>query len=128
MRLARSHGFTLIELIVVVAIIALLLTIALPRYQTSVNRAEFVALVSNLRVLRDGIDAFHEDQGRYPRALVDLVNARYLREIPADPITGSNSTWLPVSGTGADAGGIVDVRSGAPGIAFNGVRYADLTP
>lgn len=125
---AGAKGFSLIELIVVVAIIALLLSIAVPRYQTSVERAEFVALVSNLRVLRHGIDSFHDDKGRYPGDLEELVQGRYLREMPTDPITRSKQTWLAIRGGGPGQEGIVDVRSGAKGMAFNGVPYADLTP
>lgn len=123
-----SLGFSLIELIVVVAIIALLLVVALPRYQSSLDRAEFVALSSSLRTMRESIDRFHEDKGRYPQNLEELVEEKYLREIPLDPITDSKTTWLPVEDTNEGRGGMGDVRSGAKGVALNGVSYTHLAP
>ncbi|KAF1722242.1 type II secretion system protein G (GspG) [Pseudoxanthomonas wuyuanensis] len=123
-----SRGFSLIELIVVVAIIALLLVVALPRYQSSLDRAEFVALSSSLRTMRESIDRFHEDKGRYPQNLEELVEEKYLREIPLDPITDSKTTWLPMEDTSEGRGGMSDVRSGAKGVALNGVSYTNLAP
>lgn len=117
----------MIELVVVVAIVALLLVVALPRYQSSLDRAEFVALSSSLRTMRESIDRFHEDKGHYPENLEDLVEEKYLREVPIDPITDSKATWVPVEDT-AGGGGIGDIRSGAKGVALNGVPYANLVP
>lgn len=121
-------GFSLIELIVVVAIIAVLLLIAYPRYQSSVDRAEHVALLGNIQKIRTTIDHYHEDQGHFPDSLDRLVEANYLRSVPVDPITGSSGTWVLLRGTGADSGGIVDVRSGATGTSWSGVAYSELTP
>lgn len=126
MRTARSHGFSLIELIVVIAIIAMLLVVALPRYQASIDRAELVALKTNLRALRDSIDRYEEDKGEYPGSLQQLVESRYLKSIPIDPITDSAQTWMLVEDTIDDKSGVVDIRSGAKGATSLGVVYAEL--
>ena len=119
-------GFTLIELLVVMAIIATLLSIAAPRYLRSVDDAREAALKSSLAQMREAIDQFHADRGAYPQALSDLVEKRYLRAIPADPITESTQTWqlLPLPGV-EEAGAIYDVRSGAPGESRQGEAYAN---
>lgn len=85
--LTRARGFTLIEMLVVLAIVALLLSVATPRYFGSLEKGREVALQENLRVLRVTLDKFHADKGRYPDTLDELVEARYLREVPLDPIT-----------------------------------------
>ena len=82
------RGFTLIEMLVVMAIIATLLSIAAPRYFRSTDDAREAALKSDLRTLREAIDHYHADRGSYPEVLDDLVEKRYLRAIPVDPITG----------------------------------------
>src|SRR6185312_426091 len=86
-------GFTLVELLVVMAIIAVLLTIATPRYFNSVERSKEAVLRQDLNVMRDAIDKFHGDTGSYPRDLAELVEKRYLRAIPVDPLTESSETW-----------------------------------
>lgn len=126
MRRRTNIGFSLIELIVVIAIIATLVAIAMPRYQSSVENAELVALKSNLRVLRESIDRYGEDRGEYPQALHDLVDARYLKDIPVDPITGRADTWIPVQESIRDRSVVVDVRSGAIGVSAAGHAYSDL--
>jgi len=124
----RIAGFSLIELIVVVAIIAVLLLIAYPRYQSSVDRAEYVTLLGNIQQIRNTIDHYYEDKGHYPDSLERLVEGNYLRSVPVDPITGSNGTWVLLRGTGADSNGVVDVRSGATGTSWSGLAYSELTP
>jgi general secretion pathway protein G len=119
-------GFTLIELLVVMAIIATLLSIAAPRYLRSVDDARDAALKSSLAQMREAIDHFHADRGVYPAALTDLVEKRYLRSVPIDPITESNQTWQLLPAPGAeDAAAIYDVRSGAPGASRLGEPYAN---
>ncbi len=120
-------GFTLIELIVVMAIVALLVGIAAPRYFNSVERARDNSLRTSLNVMRDAIDKFAADKGRYPAALQELVEQRYLRRLPEDPMTGSDSSWieLPPPPDGDTPGQVGDVRSGAPGAAADGRLYAD---
>ncbi len=120
------RGFTLIELLVVMVIIATLLSIATPRYLRSIDDAKDAALKSNLAQLRAAIDHFHADRGVYPQTLSDLVDKRYLRSIPVDPITQSAQTWQPSGVPGAkDDGAVYDVRSGAPGTSRLGEPYAD---
>jgi general secretion pathway protein G len=122
----RGRGFTLIELLVVMAIIATLLSIAAPRYLRSVDDAREAALKSNLAQMREAIDHFHADRGVYPQALPDLVEKRYLRAIPVDPITESAQTWQLLPPPGADDSSTVyDVRSGAPGTSRLGEAYAN---
>lgn len=125
---ARRHdaGFTLIELMVVMAIVALLVSIAAPRYFNSVDRAKENTLRTSLNVMRDALDQFSADKGRYPDSLDELVEARYLRAVPVDPWTGSAATWVVV--TPADPGTkgkVYDVRSGMAGRARDGRLYAD---
>jgi general secretion pathway protein G len=122
----RSRAFTLIELLVVMAIIATLLTVALPRYFGSVERSKEAALKQSLAVMRDAIDKYYADRGRYPDALEDLVARRYIRALPVDPVTASSATWVVVPPAEGVQGGVYDVRSGAPGKASDGTAFADL--
>ena len=118
-------GFTLIELLVVMAIIATLLTIAVPRYFHSVEKSREAVLHQDLSTMRDAIDKYYGDNGQYPDALETLVEKKYLRAIPVDPITETASTWVPVPPPEADKGGVFDVKSGAPGKGLDGTAYAD---
>lgn len=122
MRLHRQ-GFTLIEMLVVMAIVALLLTLALPRYFGALDRSKDVALQENLKVIRVTLDRFYADKGRYPEALDELVTQRYLRAVPIDPITQSANSWILLPPVDPDKRGIVDVRSGAQGVASDGRAY-----
>lgn len=106
------RGFTLIELLVVMAIIATLLSIATPRYFAHLERAREAALRETLVVVRDAIDKFHSDTGRYPDALAELVDRRYLRAVPRDPINESADAWIIVPPPG-EVSGVWDLHSGA---------------
>lgn len=119
------RGFTLIELLVVMAIIALLLAVALPRYFQHLESSRETILKQDLAVMRDAIDKYNGDTGRYPESLETLVEARYLRALPVDPITERADTWQPVAPPDAESGGVYDVRSGAPGTARDGTPYAE---
>lgn len=120
-----ARGFTLVELLVVMAIIALLLALAAPRYFKSVTRAEEAVLKENLTLMRDALDKFYADTGKYPPDLDELVKKRYLRKVPDDPIAGSASAWILVPPDDPEKGGVYDVRSGAPGNSLSGTPYVD---
>jgi general secretion pathway protein G len=120
----QHHGFTVIELLVVLAAVALLLSIAAPRYVQHLDHAREVALKQNLWQLRDVMEKFYADHGRYPEALQELVAKRYLRAVPVDPLTQRDDTWQlakPGNPLEVRAG---DVRSGAPGTSREGTPYA----
>jgi general secretion pathway protein G len=126
-RSCRPPGFTLIELIVVMAIVALLVAIAAPRYVASVERARETTLIGSLTTMRQAIDQFAADRSRYPASLDELVQERYLRQIPEDPITGRRDSWIALAppADSAVAGDTADVRSGAAGRGRDGRLYAD---
>jgi general secretion pathway protein G len=119
----QVRGFTLIELLVVMAALGLLLALAAPRYFEHVDRSREVVLKNNLAVLRQAVDRFRGDRGRYPEELAELVRMRYLRDVPRDPITDRNDSWLIVPPPGQPKG-VYDVRSAAPGMARDGSVYA----
>jgi general secretion pathway protein G len=126
--MSRTHAaFTLIELIVVMAIVAMLVALAAPRYFRSVERSKEAVLRQDLSVMRDALDKFYSDAGKYPDALDELIAKRYLRKIPADPITERTDTWqtLPPP-TEAVKGRVYNVRSGAEGAALDGTPYSEL--
>lgn len=121
----KARGFTLVELLVVMAIIATLLSIVAPRYFEHVERAKENTLRQDLAVMRDAIDKFHADANRYPDDLQELVDKHYIKHIPVDPITGEASTWTTALPEDADRG-IVDVHSGAEGSTRDGALFAEL--
>ena len=120
-----APGFTLIELLVVLAIVAVLLTVAVPRYFRSVDHSREVALRQSLAVMRDAIDKFRGDQGIYPESLDMLVEKKYLRNVPVDPVTGTASSWIIVPPKEQDTGKVYNVRSGAQGQSSDGTSYED---
>lgn len=122
---ALRRGFTLIELLVVMAIIATLLSIAAPRYFGQVDVAREKALLQSLEVMRDSIDKFRADTGKYPATLTELVEKRYLRKLPVDPITESAETWELVPPPDPNESGVWDVRSGARGSGRDGRPFAE---
>ncbi len=128
--LIRRAGFTLIELMIVMAIIVILIGVAVPFYQKSISRAKETVLHNNLSAMRNMIDEYTYDKQKAPQSLQDLVKEGYLREVPKDPITGSSDTWKIIQ---EDAGqavsssepGIFDVRSGSNLKSLEGTNYAD---
>jgi general secretion pathway protein G len=118
-----TRGFTLIELLIALTIVALLLSIVVPRYFGSLSRAEESVLKENLHALRDAIDKHWADTGRYPGSLDDLVTKKYLRSIPVDPITQASTSWLVVAPTDPKQGAVYDVKSGAKGAGRDGKPY-----
>ncbi len=114
-------GFTMIELMIVVSIVGILATLAVPSYQASVVKAREAALRQDLSTLRDVLDQHKADQGKYPSSLSALVGAGYLRVIPKDPVTGSTTTWQEI--LDPVEGGVVDVFSGSEFVGTNGTPY-----
>lgn len=108
-RCRRINGFTLVELLVVFALLALLLSIAVPKYLNATQGAGLKVRAQNLSTLRDAIDKFHADQGRYPDALAELVQKQYLRTLPYDPVSGTTE-WVPVKHPMGESG-IYDVHA-----------------
>ncbi|MDQ1474704.1 MAG: ral secretion pathway protein [Bryobacterales bacterium] len=125
-----SRGFTLIELMIVMAIIVILIGVAVPFYQKSITRAKETVLRNNLFAMRSAIDEYTYDKQKAPQALHDLVSDGYLRDVPKDPITGSTDSWKIIM---EDAGqavnstepGIFDVRSSSNLKSLDGTNYAD---
>lgn len=119
-----KRGFTLVELLVVLAIIATLLTLVVPRYYKHVERSKEAVLQENLASVRDAIDQYHADIGVWPTSLEILAERRYLRSVPMDPITERTDTWLLVPPP-AGGNGIYDIKSGAEGTSVDGEAYRD---
>jgi general secretion pathway protein G len=117
---SRRRGFTLIELIVVMSIIATLLMIAVPRYFKSLERSKEAVLRQDLSVLRDAIDKYEADLGHKPETLAGLVEHNYIRSIPVDPFTKSADAWVAKLSDDSESPGIVDVHSGFKGTALDG--------
>jgi general secretion pathway protein G len=117
-------GFTLLELLVVLTIVALLLSLAAPQFLPNIHRAKESVLKHDLATMRDAIDKYYGDTGSFPSNLDQLVTGKYLRKIPLDPITESASTWIGVPADQAESGGFVDVHSGALSKARDGTVYA----
>ncbi len=129
-RRALAAGFTLIELMIVMAIVSILLAIAIPIYQKSIQRSKESVLRNNLFTLRTMIDEYTIDKQHAPLTLDDLVTEGYLRQVPQDPMTGSNQTWKLVMeeasvGGGSQPPGIFDVHSGSDKNGLDGTPIAD---
>jgi general secretion pathway protein G len=127
---ARRRGFTFVELMVVLTIIVILVTMAIPIYQRSIIRSKEAVLKNNLFTLRTVIDNYTYDKQKAPQSLQDLVSEGYLRDVPVDPMTGSNQTWKLVmedAGQSVDQNnpGIFDVKSGSDQKSLEGTNYSD---
>ena len=122
----RARGFTLLELLFVLLIVALLAGIVGPMLVGSISRARESTLKEDLHVMRKAIDDYYADNGKYPGELAELADKRYLRGIPADPVTERRDTWIAVrTGNDRGPGGIVDVHSGSELAANDGTFYRD---
>ncbi|MEO9280215.1 prepilin-type N-terminal cleavage/methylation domain-containing protein [Acinetobacter sp. WA-87] len=119
----KKNGFTIVELLVVLAIIALLLSIVVPRYIDKIDESKEVTLRQNLSSLRHSIDKFYADKGYYPEKLNDLVEKRYLREVPVDPITGERQWKTTIDSQ--EGHGIYDVASFSNNVGSDDKRYSE---
>jgi len=125
-----ADGFTLIELLVVISLIMILSSVAMASYRQSVTAAKEAALKSDLFHMRDAIDQYNADKGKYPDSIQALVSEGYLRGIPKDQFTNSTDTWVTTQaeatpGSNSTSNGIYDVKSGSDMTAIDGSRYAD---
>ena len=130
-RLRSAAGFTIIELMVVMGLIVTLSTIAVVQYRHSIVYSKEAALKEDLFRMKEAIDQYYADKNQYPATLEDLVSSGYLRSVPADPITGSPSTWEtvpaePDPNNPISVGGIFSVKSGSDGTSIDGRRYSDF--
>lgn len=126
MKTSSRNGFTLIELLVVLAIVALLSTLAMPRYFQSIVTAKETILADNLRITRETIDKFYSDTGRYPESLDELVEKKYLRTLPVDPIAASAQGWILVAPDSGFQGKVYNLKSSAAGSSHAGVPYVEM--
>ncbi|MFB3829280.1 MAG: type IV pilin protein [Bryobacteraceae bacterium] len=129
-RLRRLAGFTMIELMIVMSIVVILISIAVPLYQRSIVRAKESILKNNLFTLRTVIDEYTYDKQKAPQTLQDLVSEGYLREVPMDPMTGNNTGWRVVmeeamQSVNQTEPGIFDVKSGSDKIGLDGTPYSE---
>ena len=129
-RRRAQAGFTLIELLVVISLISILAAMAVVQYRNSIQRTQEATLKTDLFRMRDAIDQYYADKGKYPASLDALVSDQYLRRIPEDPITKSADTWQtvpaePDPGNPSADPGIYDVKSGAQGQALDGSNFID---
>ena len=116
-----ERGFTLLELMSIVTIVGILVTMAVPSYQSSVVKAREAVLMRDLFTIRDLLDQHRADKGKYPDSLTDLAKVGYLRTMPMDPFTRSASTWQEIIET--TEGGVFDIHSGSDLVGTNGVPY-----
>jgi len=126
----RQHGFTLIELMIVMVIITILAGIGLAVYGNSVQSAKEATLRTNLHGMREAIDQYYADKNHYPPTLDSLVESKYIREVPLDPMTNSKDTWQmtmadPEPGNPSAEPGIYNVKSGAEGTGLDGTPYSE---
>ena len=125
-----QRGFTLIELLIVMTVVGILASIAVPNYQRHLIKAREAVLMEDLYQMRRAIDAYFADHIKYPNSLDDLVASKYMRDIPRDPFTESTDTWEEVAPTptleGEIAeGGLEDVHSGSDLVGLNGIPYRE---
>lgn len=123
MRSQHPRGFTLIELLVVLAVVAMLLSVVAPRYIRQEDKAKEAVLKENLAGLRLALDQYYGDTGHYPEQLDQLVQARYLRKLPADPMTNQASSWQLITIDQEGRSVIYDVKSAAVGNGMDGTAY-----
>lgn len=126
----RAAGFTMVELLIVMALVVILASVGMTQYKNSVTRTEEAVLREDLFRMRDALDQFYADKNKWPSDLAELVSEGYIREVPEDPMTKSKDTWQtktaePDANNPASTGGISDVHSGSERTGLDGKRYSD---
>jgi len=128
--LTRETGFTLVELLIVISLISILAAMGLVQYRNAVISSRESVLHTDLFRMRDAIDQYYADKGKYPSTLDSLVSEGYMRKLPEDPMTKSSDTWVtvpaePDPNNPSAEPGVYDVKSGAPGTGLDGTSYSD---
>ena len=126
--LRAKHGFTIIELMIVMTVVGILASIAVPNYRWGLIKAREAVLRENLYTFRTTIDQYYADQGKFPDSLSEMVDKKYLRELPKDPFTNSKDSWVTVQPPAPTDGGelkgsVYDVHSGSNLIGSNNLPY-----
>ncbi len=119
----NEKGFTLIEMLIVVSILGILISIAMPNLQRTVIRAKEASLKRTLFIFRDVVDQYYADHGKYPDTLDSLADEKYIRGVPRDPFTDSTQTWVVLPPEGKEEGSVYDVHSGSDRVGLDGVPY-----
>lgn len=123
--MVNKKGFTLIEILVVITLISILIAIAQPSYRSTILRAKETVLKENLFTIRDAIDKYYADKNKFPESLDVLVSDKYMKAVPIDPITQSQTTWIIIPPSDGEEGAVFNVTSGSDQTGSDGKPYKE---